>query len=188
MRNFLILIIVATLHASAAIAETCPEPQDHAAELDGLIIEIQAAGSESQARRISNRMWALWAAAPNQQAQAILDRGMTRARGFDHVGALSDFDALVDYCPTYAEGYNQRAFVNFLRQDYAAALVDLDRTIDLSPRHIGALSGRALTLLGLQRRDEARTALQWALSLNPWLTERGLAAPGGPLEPLGEDL
>lgn len=133
-------------------------------------------------------MWVLWATAPNQQAQAILDRGMTRRAAFDYAGAMADFDRLVAYCPAFAEGYNQRAFVNYLRQDFAAALGDLDRAIALSPKHIAALSGRALTLLGLHRSDEARAALQRAMSLNPWLAERGLAARGGPLEPRGQEL
>ena len=38
------------------------------------------------------------------------------------------------------------------------------------------------------RTDEARAALQAALALNPWLNERHLAAPGGPLAPVGTDL
>lgn len=188
MQNVLISFAVAFLAAGAVIAETCPDAQDHAAELDGLISEIQVAETGREARLVSKRMWKLWAAAPNEQAQAILDRGMTRLAAHDYAGALSDFDTLVGYCPNYAEGYNQRAFVNFLRHDYATALGDLDRTIALSPNHIGALSGRALSLLGLQRTDEARFALQDALTLNPWLAERSLAAPGGPLEPKGEDL
>jgi tetratricopeptide (TPR) repeat protein len=188
MQRILISIIGVVFAAGAAIGETCPEPSDHSVELGGLIADIQAAQSDAEANPISKRMWALWAAAPNEQAQAILDRGMARFAAFDYVGALSDFDTLIEYCSTYAEGYNQRAFVNFLRQDYAAALGDLDQAIDLSPNHIGALSGRALTLLGLQRTKEARKALQMALALNPWLAERGLAAPGGPLEPKGQDL
>jgi len=188
MRRILFPIVLAILASGEVSGDTCPEPQDHTADLDGLIGEIRAAQGEREARQIAERMWALWATAPNDQAQAILDRGMTRRAAFDYVGALSDFDALVSYCPDYAEGYNQRAFVNFLRQDFALALGDLDRAIALSPNHIAAISGRALTLMGLGRADEARVALQTAMALNPWLPERGLAAPGGPLAPLGQDL
>lgn len=171
-----------------AFADTCPMAPDHAADLDHLIAEARAAQSEGAAREISNRMWELWADAPNEQAQAILDRGMSRRSSYDFIGALEDFDALVAYCPDYAEGYNQRAFVNYLRHDFAAALPDLDRAVALSPKHVAALSGRALTLMALGRMDEARAALAEALDLNPWIPERGLAAPGGPLEPLAKDI
>lgn len=140
------------------------------------------------ARVISNQMWELWTDAPDEAAQELLDRGMQARSSFDFLGALEAFDRLVAYCPDYAEGYNQRAFVNYLREDFAAALVDLNLTIERSPQHVGALSGKALSLLALGRTDEARTALNAALALNPWLSERQLAGPGGPLAPIGQDL
>jgi Flp pilus assembly protein TadD len=67
-------------------------------------------------------------------------------------------------------------------------LTDLDRAIELSPNHVAALSGRALSLLGLKRLDEARDALNTALELNPWLSERALLEPGGLLDPPGKDI
>ena len=90
----------------------------------------------------------------------------------DYAGALVAFESLVAYCPHYAEGYNQRAFVHFLRQDYKAALPDLERAIELSPNHVAAMTGQALTLVALGRNGEAALALRKALALNPWLSER----------------
>jgi tetratricopeptide (TPR) repeat protein len=170
MRWILFLLFL----SSPALAETCPDAPDHSAKVDRLIGDVQKAQSESEARQISNDMWSYWTDAPDSIAQEMLDRGMRKRESFDYLGALQDLNALVDYCPDYAEGYNQRAFVNYLRQDFARALPDLDRAIALSPRHIGALSGRALTLIGLGREDEARDALLDALELNPWLPERGI--------------
>lgn len=174
--------------AAPAAAETCPQAPDHGVALGALIAQAQTATNETDARVISNQMWELWADAPDDQAQAVLDRGMQRRASYDFTGAIADFDTLIAYCPDYAEGYNQRAFVNFLRQDFAAALPDLERALELSPDHIAALSGKALTLLALGRVDEARNDLTQALKMNPWLSERSLAAPGGPLAPKGQDL
>ncbi|WP_027244212.1 tetratricopeptide repeat protein [Leisingera daeponensis] len=175
----------ALLLAVQAAAAGCPSAPDHSTPLEGLLSEVQQAGSEAQAREIANRMWEFWADAPDERAQEILNRGMTRRSSFDFLGALEDFDQLIAYCPEYAEGYNQRAFVHYLRRDFAAALRDLDRALELSPRHIAAMSGRALSLYGLSRLEEARVALAEALALNPWLPERHLADPGGPLAPPG---
>lgn len=188
MRCLSISFTIALFAASSAFAETCPDASDTSEDIQQLIVEIQAASDEGEARQISGRMWEIWTMAPNEQAQAILDRGMRRRSAYDLAGALEEFDRLAAYCPEYAEGYNQRAFANYLRRDFANALVDLDRAIALSPGHIGAISGRALSLMGLERTDEARIALRQALALNPWLSERALIAPGGPLEPKGQDL
>lgn len=185
---FFLASCAAVLAAAAAFpvqASECPDAPDHSTPLEALLTEVQEAETESQAREIANRMWEYWADAPNAQAQAILDRGMTKRSAFDFLGALADFDQLIAYCPDYAEGYNQRAFVHYLRRDFAAALRDLDRALELSPRHVAAMSGRALSLYGLSRLGEAREALAEALALNPWLPERYLADPGGPLAPPG---
>ena len=152
--------------------------------LDG----IQAAPSSADAAPWNQKMWQVWLRAPDAQAQEILDVGISRQRGFDLLGARRAFDALVAYCPTYAEGYNQRAFTNYLGGNYDAALVDLDVAVDLSPIHVGALSGRALTLMQLGRFEEARAQMLDAVALNPWLSERGLLEPGHPLAAKAQDL
>src|SRR6056297_196898 len=179
-------VLAALLLMSApALAETCPEPPDHGAALDTLVEAARAAPTEAAGRALSDEMWGLWTDAPDARAQGWLDEGMERREAYDFAGAEAAFDALVDYCPDYAEGYNQRAFVNFLRQDYEAALPDLERALALSPRHVGALTGQALTLIALQRPGEAAVVLRRALDLNPWLGERHLL-PG--LEALEEDI
>jgi len=167
--------LLALLLAGPAAAETCDmgglvEPGKRAAALEA----VREADSELEARRRTNEMWEIWATAPDDYAQELLDEGLDRREVRDFVGALKAFDALVEYCPGYAEGYNQRAFIRFMQQDYAPALKDLDRAIDRAPDHFAAIAGKALTLMGLERHGEAKTALEKALSYNPWLPERGL--------------
>ncbi|MEL6463507.1 MAG: tetratricopeptide repeat protein [Pseudomonadota bacterium] len=181
-------LIAALLFATPALADTCPPAPDISSDLETLIAEANAATSEGAGRLVSDKMWQVWLRAPDGAAQEVLDRGMRQRQNFDFVGAYDSFDALVSYCPNYAEGYNQRAFISFLREDFAAALVDLERALALSPDHVGAQSGRALTLMNLGRTDEARKQLQAALGNNPWLSERHLLADGAPLAPSGQEL
>jgi tetratricopeptide (TPR) repeat protein len=170
MKSFLALLI----SANTTLAAECPPAPDHSEALDALISQVQATDNQMTAQELFNDMWAFWADAPDETAQGILNRGLQKRSSWDLLGAREDFDRLVSYCPDYAEGYNQRAFVNFLRQDFEAALPDLNRAIELSPRHVAALSGKALTLIGLGREAEAQDALAAALELNPWLPERSL--------------
>ncbi|MDD9922021.1 MAG: hypothetical protein OXQ92_07045 [Boseongicola sp.] len=174
-----ILLFFSILSAGAANAG-CPAPVDIAVAEGRLLKEAQSLPDNSQANRISQELWALWATAPDAKAQEMLDRGMAARATYDFDTAIEAFDALVAYCPDYAEGYNQRAFVNFLRQDYETALTDLEEAIIRSPRHVAAISGKALTLMGLGRQDEAQATLLEALKLNPWIPERNylVEAPG----------
>ena len=110
----------------------------------------------------------------------MLQEGLALNRMGDRSASRAALSELIGYCPNYAEGYNQRAFAAFLSGDYEAALVDLDRAIDLQPVHLGALTGKALTLIEMGRTDEAQVVLRTALDINPWLAERALLE--GPLE------
>ena len=159
---------------AVAPASDCPEWELDRAREGALIAELQAAPDATAARGLNGALWKLWTQAPDAHAQDLLDSGMARMRMGDMRKAIAAFTALIDYCPDFAEGYNQRAFAHYLRQDFAPALADLDAALALSPRHVGALSGRALTLMGLGRDREALEALRAALALNPWLSERAL--------------
>ncbi len=185
MKLFVILLCV----CGPAWGQGCPPSPDHGSALAALLAQIQNAPDEASAHTVANELWTLWADAPDEISQEMLDRGMRRRAAWNLLGAREDFDALVAYCPDYAEGYNQRAFVNFLRQDFQAALPDLEHAIELSPAHVAALSGRALTLIGLGREAEAQDALALALELNPWLPERNLLVPPTvPADQPGKDL
>ncbi|WP_170783913.1 tetratricopeptide repeat protein [Ruegeria lacuscaerulensis] len=188
MKHIASAFVVLVAGTIAAHSQDCPAAPDHSDGVAGIISQIQQAETERAAQVLSGKLWEFWTDAPDSKAQVALDRGMTRRSQSDLLGAIEDFNSLIDYCPSYAEGYNQRAFAYFLGRDYQAALPDLDRAIELSPNHVAAISGRALTLLGLGRIDEAREALEQALELNPWLSERHLMDPGGPLAPQGQDI
>lgn len=176
-------IIPYTLIAAPAFGADCPPPTNHSKEIAGIIEALPLAETEMEGRALSQQLWPLWLDAPNAQAQALLDEGMSRRSVYDFLGARDVLGRLIDYCPDYAEGYNQRAFASYLAQDFAAALIDLDRALAINPNHVAAMSGKALTLMGLGRSDEAQEVLRAAVALNPWLQERALLT-----EPMGTEL
>ncbi len=176
-------ILTLCLIAPPAFAETCPPAADHSVRLDEIVADLGRARGQGDARVLTEELWQLWTDAPDDRAQQLLDDGMSQRSRFDFLGARDTLDQLVEYCPDYAEGYNQRAFASYLGQDFAAALVDLDRALEIMPNHIAALSGKGLTLMGLGRHDEAQIVLREAVEMNPWLQERSLL-----VQPLGTDI
>jgi Tfp pilus assembly protein PilF len=170
MRMLSLMLVLAT----PAVAEVCPAAPDHAAEQARIITDLGAARTSLEATVLTLGIWRLWTDAPDARAKAMLDEGMALLSGGSPEFAVQRFDALVAYCPDYAEGYNQRAFAYFVQLDVNAALGDLDATLAINPQHFAALSGKALTLMGLGRDAEAQEVLRAALALNPWLEERVL--------------
>lgn len=176
------LALILALLPTGAAAD-CPPVPDRDAELEALYEAVRAAPSESAARVHSNAMWQIWTDAPDERSQALLDEGMVAMRVADYATAYDALGRLVDYCPDYAEGWNQRAFVHFLTGAHDKALSDLERALAINPGHMGALTGIALTLMKLGRDEEAQERLREAVALNPWITERHLLK-----EPPGTEL
>lgn len=172
MRRAALLVCLLPLPAHAQ--EVCPPAPDHRAEIAELFDRIQTAPDEATGQRLSNELWAFWTDAPDARAQGLLDMGMDRRQGGNLTGSHEVLTRLVEYCPDYAEGWNQRAFTNYLAGNHAAALADLDRALELDPAHAAAMSGKALTLMWLGRRTEAQEVLREAVRLNPWMSERHL--------------
>ncbi len=174
--GFHILLVCVALMAPAPLRadELCPPGRDISRDMDLLLSGVQTARSEGEAQIYMNQMWILWRRAPDAHAQELLNDGVDRIRMADFSGAQAVLSALIDYCPTYAEGYNQRAFSRFLAGEFEQALADLDVALGLWPRHLAAMTGRVLTLQALEREEEAQALLREALRLNPWLPERRL--------------
>lgn len=142
--------------------------------MDQLFADLQSAPDQNVARALNAKLWELWLMAPDPYSQGLLDAGMERRDMFDYETAEASLTSLIQYCPFYAEGWNQRAFVRYLRQNWEGALTDLNEALELNPRHVGALSGKALTLINMGRGAEAQVPLRAAVDLNPWLSERAL--------------
>ncbi len=174
------LVLVLALMCGPAMAQdtpVCPAGPDRSAQMSALFDSLRVARDDAEARMLTDDLWRMWTTAPDARAQGLLDEGMRQRDGYDFLGARDTFDTLIEYCPGYAEGYNQRGFASFLRQDYAAALVDIDAALAITPTHLGALSGKVLTLIALDRADEAQAVLRQAVAINPWLKERALLVP-----------
>ncbi len=169
-------MILAVLLAAAtpATSQACPSVSPSDDDLFKHYRALKTAPDRQSADIARNGLWKNWTRAPDAAAQEMLDSGMERIRLSDFGMAIAMLDQLIAYCPGYAEGYNQRAFAHFLRQEFDAALADLNQALAIDPDHIGALAGKGLALMNLGQDADALKSLEAAHELDPWLRERGL--------------
>jgi tetratricopeptide (TPR) repeat protein len=81
--------------------------------------------------------------------------------------ALAILNRLVGAQPDFAEAWNKRATLHFLMGNYEASLADIDKVLDLEPRHFGALSGRGMIYQRQKKYGAALAAFNDALAINP---------------------
>ncbi len=183
-----------TLPASATepAAETAPPggAQPGAAEMEALFAALKSASTEAAGRTMEDRIWRRWIEAPDRRTTDLLQGAMARREVYDFAGAKALLDEAVARSPNYAEVFNQRGFIRFLQDDYDGALEDVDRAIELEPRHFAAMAGRALILMRQGRHRLAQAQLRQAVAIHPFLKERGMLVGGTakPSEPPRPDV
>ncbi len=112
-------------------------------------------------------IWALWTSHDDSDAEARLDRAIRHIAAREFAPALALLDALLAERPEYVEAWNKRATLFFLMERDHESVADIIRTLELEPRHFGALCGFAQICLRHGRRAEALTAFEAALAVNP---------------------
>ena len=98
----------------------------------------------------------------------LLARRADRAmKAKDWKTALVHLNDLVRLAPKFAEGWNKRATVYFLKGEYGPSLEDIARTLRLEPRHFGALAGLGIMLDRLGDKMGALEAYRRAVKIHP---------------------
>lgn len=137
--------------------------------LDGLFVELHETDNPHKARLIEQSIWAVWLASKSPTLELLMGR-VVKAMGNREFGeALRLLDTIVTIAPGYAEGWNKRATVYFLLGRLQQSISDVERTLDLEPRHFGALSGLGQIYNRLQQDAAALDAYERALKVNPHL-------------------
>ena len=134
-----------------------------------LFATLQDPACGRPAHEIEDEIWAIWTSHENPALEARLQRaisGIARRRFSEAEQVLDD---LVRDAPRWAEAWNKRATLRFLTQRDADSIADIRCTLQLEPRHFGAICGFAQICLRHGETAAAASAFGAALRLNPHL-------------------
>jgi tetratricopeptide (TPR) repeat protein len=163
------LAIAFALIAGLMLAMPSTEARQDDPRLKDLFAELKDATSSLEARVIETRIWKIWIENGDPRIDALMDRGMDAMSVDDTETALAAFSEVVKLDGSFAEGFNKRATVEFMRHDFAASVADIERTLALEPRHFGALAGLGQLYLAMHKKAAALKAFQAALAIDPKL-------------------
>ena len=111
--------------------------------LSELFDKLFLSTNNMEASKLLFDIWDIWSIADNQETQIMFDE----ANQFMDVGELDNaielFTKVVKQSPEFAEGWNKRATVYFLKGELNKSISDIEKTLNLEPRHFGALDGLA---------------------------------------------
>ena len=155
--------------AAPATPDAPAAPMTKQARLDKLFSDLKRERNEKAAERIAGNIWSEWF----QSGSASIDLMMLWSqKAMDNQKfdvALDFLDQVVTLQPGYAEGWNRRATVHFMMKNYGKSMSDIDRTLQLEPRHFGALSGLAQIMALTGHKQSALEAWQKVLAIYPMM-------------------
>jgi len=144
------------------------------AAIDKLFAQLKAAPDAETAHAIDQQIWRIWIAPSDPDLAGRMAALLATEQTGNLPMAMMLAGKIIAQYPTYAEGWNQRATMEYQLRDYDDSLADIDKVLAIEPRHFGALSGRVLVYLAKDDRPRALKAMIKALEVDPFLAEKAL--------------
>lgn len=150
----------------AAPTSPAEEEAQRAARLDALFIQLARPGNPAW-EGVQSDIRAMWSQSGSAAMDLLLARATDAIEAENLDLALRFLNDLVRLAPDFAEAWNRRATVHFLRGDYGRSVADIQRALALEPRHFGAIYGLATILERTGDKKGALTAYRRCLEINP---------------------
>ncbi|MCB1500771.1 MAG: hypothetical protein KDK07_13445 [Bauldia sp.] len=183
MRGVLVVLIASALaipvvEAGAVSAEeTGPsvsadapviEPS-RADRIDALLASLRTETDPDTADEIENDILGLWLESDSDTIDVLMQWTLKAMEQKQYPRALDFLDRIILLDPAYIEGWNKRATVYFLLDDYGKSIGDIGKVLELEPRHFGALSGLGIIMRAIGDDERAKAAFRAALDIDPHL-------------------
>ena len=167
IRNCLLLALAGPVLAAVVLSPATAQTEREAAELDALFDQLKVAPDEDAARAITNKIWIYWTTPADPHLASRMQMVLLLRQEANFPGAIALLDEIIADYPSYAEGWNQRATLHFTMGNYQKSVSDIEKVLDLEPRHFGAIAGLAGILTERGSKDAALKAWERYLEVFP---------------------
>ena len=158
MVNVLLLVTACVVAARA---------DQNAEKLDPLFSELAAAQNAVTVIVIEQEIWKTWLESGDEDVDRELEAGISAMTGGRLDDAIRHFSTVTEMAPDFAEGWNKRATAYYLNDEPVKSMQDIQRTLELEPRHFGAISGMGLIFLQQGNELAALQAFEEVLKIHP---------------------
>jgi tetratricopeptide (TPR) repeat protein len=163
--GFRLLVVVAiVLFAPMALAGSADQRR---LQIDSAFGALRAKDDSVDTFKAEQKIWSLWMQSDDAEQDKILGNASAAMGGGDYRLAEVMLSQLIAQNSSYAEAWNKRATVYYLTGRFDESLADIEKTLELEPRHFGALSGKGMILVKQNKMTEALKAYEEAAAINP---------------------
>ena len=117
---------------------------------------------------VEQEIWSLWSTHPtDEKLTARLEEGSMFVRNQQPNRARDIFTEVIKLDENWAEAWNKRATVLYMLGEYQKSQDDIDKVLELEPRHFGALAGQGLVNIKLKNYEKAIRSYEEAQEIYP---------------------
>ena len=161
---FKILIIsISLLFASKIALADQNDPR-----LNNLFKKLNETENQDEIRDLISDIWNIWYEVDDPKVIEYFEKGIQAMNLRNYPLAIRFFNNLIEEDPNFAEGWNKRATVHFMMGNFDQSMQDIIKTLELEPRHFGALDGMGLIFIHQGQFQQALDVYDKMLEIFPF--------------------
>ena len=161
---FKILIVsISLLFASKMALADQNDPR-----LNNLFKKLNETENQDEIRDLISDIWNIWYEVDDPKVIEYFEKGIQAMNLRNYPLAIRFFNNLIEEDPNFAEGWNKRATVHFMMGNFDQSMQDIIKTLELEPRHFGALDGMGLIFIHQGQFQQAIDVYDKMLEIFPF--------------------
>ena len=136
--------------------------------LNNLFEKLYETENQEEIRDLISDIWNIWYEVEDSKVIEYFKKGIQAMNVRNYPLAIRSFDNLIEEDPNFAEGWNKRATVHFMMGNFDESMKDIIKTLELEPRHFGALDGMGLIFIHKGQFQQAIDVYDKMLEIFPF--------------------
>ena len=118
--------------------------------------------------KVTNQIWNIWHEIDDPKITRDFETGVQMMNLGYLPRAIDYFNQVIVSRPNFAEAWNKRATAHFIMGNFDLSMQDISQTLQLEPRHFGALDGMGLIFIHLNQPEKAIEIYDKMLEIFPY--------------------
>ena len=136
--------------------------------LNNLFKKLNQTENQEEISDLIKNIWNIWYEVDDPKVIEYFEKGIQAMSLRNYPLAIRFFNNLIEEDPSFAEAWNKRATVYFMMGDFDKSMLDIIKTLELEPRHFGALDGMGLIFIHKGQYQEAIRVYDKMLEIFPF--------------------
>jgi len=166
--NFIAMFRVISIIIFLFLSITSVKADQNDPRLNNLFKKLNKTENQEEISDIIKNIWDIWYEVDDPKVIEYFEKGIQAMRIRNYPLAVRFFNNLIEEDPNFAEAWNKRATVYFMMGDFDKSMQDIIKTLELEPRHFGALDGMGLIFIHQGQYQQAIDVYDKMLEIFPF--------------------